>query len=131
MKVVPGTKCSSKIFRFKNKVFGQVQIYKKTSISWGLCTGTKCGKVVLFGFSTGTMSEILNFYSSNILNSKSTTFSHLVPVQRPQEIEEKNSEKVFFGYLYRSKYLIFGPKKFFEKCWCCIWYLVLPSKIFF
>jgi hypothetical protein len=33
-----------------------------SSISWGLCTGTKCEKVVLFGFSTGTQSEKLNFY---------------------------------------------------------------------
>ena len=70
----------------------------------------------------GTKSEKLNFYFSNILNSllvpvlnpKSITFSHLVPVQRPRKIEEKNSKKVFFGYLYRSKYLIFRPKKFFK-----------------
>jgi hypothetical protein len=40
-----------------------------------------------------------------------TLFRPLVPVQRPQEIDEKNSKKVFFGYLYRSKYLILGPKK--------------------
>jgi hypothetical protein len=26
-----------------------------------------------------------------VLNPKSTTFQHLVPVQRPQKIEEKNS----------------------------------------
>jgi hypothetical protein len=49
-----------------------------------------------------------------VKNPKSTTFSHLVPVQRPQEIDEKNSKIVFFGCLYRSKYLIFGPKKFFK-----------------
>jgi hypothetical protein len=36
-----------------------------SSISWGLCTGTKCEKVVLFGFSTGTKGEKFNFYSSN------------------------------------------------------------------
>jgi hypothetical protein len=74
---------------------------------------------VLFGFSTGTKSEKLNFYSTNILNSllvrvlnpKSTTFSHLVPVQSPQE---KNSKIVFFGYLYRSKYRIFGSEKFLK-----------------
>jgi hypothetical protein len=62
--------------------------------------------VILLGFSTGTKSEKLNFYSSNILNSplvmvlnpKSITFSHLVPVQRPLEIEEKNSKKVLFGF---------------------------------
>jgi hypothetical protein len=76
--------------------------------------------VVLFGFSTGTKCEKLNFDSSNILNSilvpglnpKSTTFSPLVPVQRPQEIDEKNSKNVSFGYLYRSKELIFGHKNF-------------------
>jgi hypothetical protein len=38
----------------------------------------------------------------------------LVPVQRPQEIDEKNSKQVFFGYLYLSKYLNFGPKKFLK-----------------
>jgi hypothetical protein len=38
----------------------------------------------------------------------------LVPVQRPQEIEEKSSKNVSFGFLYRSKYLIFGPKKFLK-----------------
>jgi hypothetical protein len=61
--------------------------------------------VVIFGFSTGTKSAKLNFYSSNILNSllvpvlnpKSTTLSPLVPVQSRQEIEEKNSKKVFLG----------------------------------
>jgi hypothetical protein len=37
-----------------------------------------------------------------VLNPKSTTFSHLVPIQRPLEIEEKNPKKAFFGYLYRS-----------------------------
>jgi hypothetical protein len=35
-----------------------------SSISWGLCTGIKGEKVVLFGFSTGTKTEKLNFYSS-------------------------------------------------------------------
>jgi hypothetical protein len=70
MKVVPGTKCCQKnfqkFFRSKNKVFGSVQIPKKTifelfsSISCGLCTGTKCEKVVLFGFSIGTKGEKLN-----------------------------------------------------------------------
>jgi hypothetical protein len=78
--------------------------------------------LVLFGLSTGTKSEKLNFYSSNILNSplvpvlkpKSTNFSPLVPVQSPQEIDEKISKKSFFGHLYRSKYLIFGHKKFLK-----------------
>jgi hypothetical protein len=48
----------------------------------------------------------VNFYPSNIhnspilpvLNAKSTTFSPLVPVLNPQEIEEKNSKKSFFGF---------------------------------
>jgi hypothetical protein len=31
-----------------------------------------------------------------VLNPKITTFSPLVPVQRPQEIKEKISKKVFF-----------------------------------
>jgi hypothetical protein len=61
----------------------------------------------------GTKGEKLNFYSSNIQNSplvpvlkpKSTTFSHLVSVQ-------KKSKKYFFVYLYLAKYLIFGPKSF-------------------
>jgi hypothetical protein len=79
-------------------VFGPVQIPKETffeffsSISCGLCTVTKCENVVLFGFSIGTKGEKLNFYATNILNSplvpvlnpKSTTFPHLVTVQRPK-----------------------------------------------
>jgi hypothetical protein len=78
---------------------------------------------IFLGFSTGTKSEKSNFYSSNFLNSplvpvlnpKSTSFSDLLPVQRPQEIEEKNSKKVFcYGYLYQSKYHIFGPKIFLK-----------------
>jgi hypothetical protein len=32
-----------------------------SSISWGLCTDTKCAKVVLFGFSTGTKGEFRIF----------------------------------------------------------------------
>jgi hypothetical protein len=51
--------------------------------------------------------EKLNFNPSNILNSplvpvlnpKSKSFSQLVPVQRPQEIEEKNSKNVYYGCL--------------------------------
>jgi hypothetical protein len=106
-----------------------VQIPKKnffeyfSSISWGPCTGTKCEKVVLFRFSAGTKCEKLNFYSSsNILNSllvpvlnpKRTTFSHLVPVQRPQEIEEKYSKKFFLGICagINPKTLFVGLKNF-------------------
>jgi hypothetical protein len=65
--------------------------------SWGLCTGTKGEKVEIFGFSIGTKTEKLKFYSSNILNSsfEISTFSPLVPLQSPQEIEENNSKKVF------------------------------------
>jgi hypothetical protein len=132
MKVVLGTKCCQKIFqkffRSKNKVFGPVKIPKKTffnflySISWGLSTVTKWKDVVLFGFCTGTEGEILNFYTTNIQNSplvpvqnpKSTTFLHLVTVLSPQEIEYKKLKKVFFGYFYRSKDLIFGPRKFLK-----------------
>jgi hypothetical protein len=36
-----------------------------SSISWGLCTSTKCEKVILFGFSTDTKSKKFNFYFSN------------------------------------------------------------------
>jgi hypothetical protein len=56
----------------------------------------------------GTKDEFRIFEESNfnftplvpILNPRITTFKHLVPVQRPQEIDEKNSKKAFFfGYL--------------------------------
>jgi hypothetical protein len=56
--------------------------------------------------------NILNSLLVPVLNPKSTTFSPLV--QRPQKIEEKDSNNVFFGYLYGSKHLIFGPKKFLK-----------------
>jgi hypothetical protein len=51
----------------------------------------KAKKVAHFGFSTGTKDEFRIFeeYKCNI--------SLLVPVQSPQEIEEKNLKKVFFG----------------------------------
>jgi hypothetical protein len=89
------------------------------AISWGLCTGTKGEKMVIFGFSTGTKSEFRIFEEKNfnfslllpVLNPKITTFRPLVPVQSPQEKIQKN---FFFGYLYRSKYLTFGPKKFLK-----------------
>ena len=80
LKVVPGTKCSTKIFqkyfRSKNKVFGPVQIPKKK----------------LF----------LNFFLRflgvlvPVPKAKKWYFSDLVPVQRPQEIEVKKIKKVFF-----------------------------------
>jgi hypothetical protein len=91
-----------------------------SSIFWGLCTGTKGEKVIIFGLSTGTKSEKLKFYSSNILNSslvpvlnpKIITFSHLVPVQSSQEIEVKNSKKVFLGICTGPNTLFFDLKNF-------------------
>jgi hypothetical protein len=108
-----------------------------SSISWGLCTGIKGKKEVLFGLSTGTKSDKLQFYSSNILNSslvpvlnpKSTSFLLLIPVQRPQEIDERNLK--FLGICTGPNALFLDIKivrKIFEKC---IWYLVLPSKKIF
>jgi hypothetical protein len=81
----------------------------------GLCTDTKCEKVVLFGFSTGNKSEKLKCYTTNILNSplvpvlnpKSTTFSHLVPVQR-----SPNSKKYFFDICIGPNTLFLDLKKF-------------------
>jgi hypothetical protein len=95
-----------------------------SSISWGLCTGIKGKKLVLFGFSIGTKGEKLNFYSSNILNSplipvlnpKRTTFLPLVPVQRPQGIDEKN----FFWVLVPEQIPYFWTLTIFEKIWSCI-----------
>jgi hypothetical protein len=51
-----------------------------------------------------------------VLSPKGTAFSTAVTgtKRRPQEIEEKNSKKVYFEYLHRSNYLIYGPKKFLE-----------------
>jgi hypothetical protein len=45
-----------------------------------------------------------------------TTFSLLLLVPSPQEIEKK-SKKIFFGFFYSFKYLIFVIKKSFEKIW--------------
>jgi hypothetical protein len=57
LKGVPGTKCCQNIFETffssKNKVFGPVQIPKKTFLNFFLgffSTGTKSEKLVLFGF---------------------------------------------------------------------------------
>jgi hypothetical protein len=48
------------------------------------------------------------------IKSEKYHVSPLVPLLSPQEIDEKNSKKIFLGYFYRSKSLIFGPKKFFK-----------------
>jgi hypothetical protein len=54
-------KLKKKNFRSKIKVFGTVP--KKTFLNffhgflWGLCTGAKGKKLVLFGFRTGSKSE--------------------------------------------------------------------------
>jgi hypothetical protein len=53
------------------------------------------------GTSKKIAQNILNSLLVPVLNTKNTTFSHLVLVQRPQEMEEKISKKVYFGYLYR------------------------------
>jgi hypothetical protein len=53
----------SKILGTKNRYLDRYRYPKETffeffsSISWGLCTGTKGKKVVLFGFSTSTKGE--------------------------------------------------------------------------
>jgi hypothetical protein len=117
----------SKIFQ-KKGIWTGTNTQKKLFLNFflrflgGLCTDTKCEKVVLFGFSTGTESEKLKFYSSNIqyshlvpvLNQKSTTFSHLVSVKDPQKIEEKKlKKKMFFLVLH----LVLGTtfkKNFFK-----------------
>jgi TRAP-type mannitol/chloroaromatic compound transport system permease large subunit len=65
--VLKNLKVVEKFFRSKKKVFEPVQISKKnffelfSSIFWGICTGTKGGKVVLFGLSTGTKYEFRIF----------------------------------------------------------------------
>jgi hypothetical protein len=49
-----------------------------------------------------------------VLNPKSTTLSPLVPVQRPQEIDEKNSKKVFFWVFVPVQIPFFWTKKFLQ-----------------
>jgi hypothetical protein len=44
------------------------------------------------------------------------------PVKNPQNIEKK-FKKIFFGFLYRSKYLIFGHKEFLKNFGLGTWYL--------
>jgi hypothetical protein len=88
--------------------------------SLGLCIGTKGEKLALFGFGTGTKSEFRIFvvWKFNFsllvpaLNPKCSTFSPLVPIQRPQV---KKSENAFFeGICTSPNSLFLNPKKFFE-----------------
>jgi hypothetical protein len=59
--VVPGIKCSQKIFQ---QYLRSLDRYKYPfSLSLGLSTGSKGDKVALFGFSTGVKGEKFNFYS--------------------------------------------------------------------
>jgi hypothetical protein len=104
-------------YKYPKKAFSEFF----SSISWGLCTGIKCEKVILFGFSTGTKSEKLDFHSTNILNStlvpvlnpKSTTFSPLpIPVQSPKEIVEKFQKKFFLGICTGPNTLFLNLKNF-------------------
>jgi hypothetical protein len=109
-----------------SKIFYRYKYPKKaffeffSSISWGLCIGTKGEKVVIFGFSTGTKDEFrifeeLNFNFSllvSVLNTKITTFSPLVPVQSPQEIDEKIQKKLFLGICTGPNTLFLDLKNF-------------------
>jgi hypothetical protein len=65
--------------------------------------------VALFGFSTGIKTEKFNSHSSNILNS------FLVPVQSPQEIEEKNSKNFFCLSICTGTNTLFLDLKIFGK----------------
>jgi hypothetical protein len=125
-----------RFFRFKNK--DRYKYPKKLFLNFflrflGVFVPVPCEKVVLIGFSTGTKSEKLNFYSSIILNSllvpvlypKSNTFSHLAPKK-----SKKKFQKSFFWVFVPVQIPYFWTQKIFEKIWCCIWYLILPSKIF-
>ena len=75
-------------------------------------------KVVLFGLITGSRGEKLNFYTTNIspllpvINPKSTTFLHLVPVQRPRKIKEKIPKKSFLDICTGPKTLYLNLKIF-------------------
>jgi hypothetical protein len=79
-------------------------------------------KVVLYGFITGTKSEKLNFYSSNILNSllvpilnpKITTFSAFgtkyKDFKKSKKIKFK--KKLFSGICTGPNTLFLAPKNF-------------------
>jgi hypothetical protein len=78
--------------------------------------------VALFGFSTGTKSEKLNFYSSNILNlplvpvlnPKSTTFLPLVQVQSPKKSKKIVQKNFFLGIGTGPNTLFFDLNKFLK-----------------
>jgi hypothetical protein len=133
LKELPGTKCSSKIFqKFFRKLrdLDQYKYPKKHLLNFffdfsGSLYRYQRSKIKFLFF------NILNSHLVPVLNPKSTTFSHLVPVQRPQEVDEKQSKNIFFGHLYRSKYLIFGPKKLLKNFGAAFgtWYYL--QKIFF
>jgi hypothetical protein len=84
LKIVPGTRCRQKIFenffRSRNKVFGPVQIPKKTKLFLNLLLR------FLWDLVTG-------------LNPKSSIFSRIVPVLSPKEIAEKNSKILFWVFV--------------------------------
>ena len=76
-------------------------------------------------------SNIINSPLEPVPNPKSTTFSPLVPVQRPQEIDEKKSKKVFLGICTGPNTLFFEPKKCLKNNEAAFgtWYYL--QKIFF
>jgi hypothetical protein len=112
-------------FMSKNKVFGPGQIPKKSFFfiffsdflgSLYRCQIRKSGT-----FRTVTKGEKLNIYFKYskftlstvlVLNPKSNTFSHLAPVQRPQEIEEKLQKKFYLGICTGPNTLFLGLKNF-------------------
>ena len=73
MKVVPGTKCFQNFFQnFLGPKKRNLDPYKNRKklllnffLIFGLCTVTKCEKVVLFGFSTGIKGEFRIFMHKN------------------------------------------------------------------
>jgi hypothetical protein len=109
LKVVPVTKCSSKIFqkffRSQNKVFGPVQIPKKylflnfflrfLGVFVPVPNAKKWYISDLIPVLKVNLGDLKNNFSLlvPVLNPKCTTFSHFVPVQRPLEIEQKNLKK--------------------------------------
>jgi hypothetical protein len=74
--------------------------------------GPNAKKWHLYRYIIGTKGEKLNFYSSKY--SKFTFSTAFGPGTMTARTRRKKFKKSFFGYLYRSKYLIFGPKKFLK-----------------